>query len=108
MSEPLSPAIVKGSGRRELPAYLSNGVIGLRVRDNPFQAGMALLCGYSGLHAERKIEAAAVAPYPLAADMAINNVWMSDVPDRVTIRDQSYDFENGELTSRLSFEACGA
>lgn len=35
MGEPLSPAAVKGGGRTELPAYLSNGVIGLRVRESP-------------------------------------------------------------------------
>ena len=36
MDEPISPAPVKGGGRKELPAYVSNGVIGLRVRrDSP-------------------------------------------------------------------------
>src|SRR5205085_9119955 len=55
MTSPLSPAIVKGSGRKELPAYLSNGVVGLRVRENPLAAGMALLCGFSGLHPVKKI-----------------------------------------------------
>src|SRR5579862_6838799 len=107
MSEPFSPATVKGSGRRELPAYLSNGVIGLRVRDNPMAAGMALLCGYSGLHAVKKVEAAAVAPYPLAANIALNGVWLSDMPRQVTVLDQAYDFANGELTSRLRFQAQG-
>src|ERR1700744_6116498 len=107
MSDPLSPAAVKGSGRRELPAYLSNGVVGLRVRDNPLAAGMALLCGYTGLHPLRKIEAAATAPYPLAANLAANDVWLADIPHEVTILDQAYDFSNGELTSRLRFSAQG-
>lgn len=104
MSNPLNPSLVKGSGRRELPAYLSNGVVGLRVRDNPLAAGMALLCGYSGLHPEKKIEAAAVAPYPLAADLALNGIWLSDVPHQLRIIDQAYDFSCGELVSRLRFE----
>jgi trehalose/maltose hydrolase-like predicted phosphorylase len=103
MTEPISPPIVKGSGRKELPAYLSNGVVGLRVRENPLAAGMALLCGFSGLHPEKKIEAAAVAPYPLAGNLAINGVWLSDVPHRLTVLDQAYDFSNGELTTRLRF-----
>lgn len=106
-SAPLNPPIVKGSGRQELPAYLSNGVVGLRVRDNPLLAGMALLCGFSGLHPVRKIEAAAVAPYPLAGNVALNGVWLSDQPHQVTVLDQAYDFSNGELTSRLTFEAQG-
>jgi trehalose/maltose hydrolase-like predicted phosphorylase len=107
MTAPLSPSIVKGSGRRELPAYLSNGVIGLRVRDNPLTAGMALLCGYSGLHPIKKIEAAAVAPYPIAANLALNGVWLSDMPHQATVVDQAYDFATGELTSHLRFEAQG-
>lgn len=107
MSAPLNPSIVRGAGRKELPAYLSNGVIGLRVRDNPLTAGMALLCGYTGLHPEKKIEAAATAPYPLAGNIALNGVWLSDVPHMAAVQDQAYDFSNGELTSRLRFEACG-
>jgi trehalose/maltose hydrolase-like predicted phosphorylase len=107
MHDPVSPPCVKGSGGKELPAYLANGVIGLRVRDNPLAAGMALLCGYSGLHPQKKIEAAAVAPYPLAADLALNGVWLSDMPHRLTVLDQAYDFATGELTSRLRFEAQG-
>lgn len=107
MSEPLNPARVTGTGHKELPAYLSNGVVGLRVRDNPLSAGMALLCGYSGLHPEKKIEAAAVAPYPLAANLALGGVWLSDIPHQVTVVDQAYDFSSGELTSRLRFAAQG-
>ncbi|CAN5557971.1 hypothetical protein BH10PSE4_BH10PSE4_32090 [soil metagenome] len=63
---PINPPDVVGAGRRELPAYVSNGLIGLRVRDVPLTTGMTLLSGYSGEHYERQIEAAAVAPYPLA------------------------------------------
>src|SRR6185312_904073 len=107
MSEPLSPSIVKGTARKELPAYLSNGVVGLRVRDNPLAAGMALLCGFSGLHPEKKIEAAAVAPYPLAGNLALNGIWQSDLPHQVTVVDQGYDFSHGELTSRIRFTAGG-
>src|SRR3569623_411048 len=104
---PLNPSTVKGSGRKELPAYLANGLVGLRVRDNPLAAGMALLCGYSGLHPQRKIEAAAVAPYPLAGNLALNGVWVSDVPHQVSVLDQSYDFATGELTTHLRFAAQG-
>jgi trehalose/maltose hydrolase-like predicted phosphorylase len=107
MSKPISSLVVKGTGHKELPAYLSNGLVGLRVRDNPLAAGMALLCGYSGLHPERKIEAAAVAPYPLAADISLNGVWLSDVPHQVTVLDQAYDFSCGELTTRQRFTAQG-
>jgi trehalose/maltose hydrolase-like predicted phosphorylase len=100
---PLSPPPVKGSGTTDLPAYVANGVIGLRVRDNPLAAGMALVCGYSGIHPERQIEAAAVAPYPLATDLAVEGVWLSDVPHRLKVISQAYDFATGELASQLRF-----
>ena len=103
MEDVISPAPVKGGGRNELPAYLSNGVVGLRVRDNPLIAGMALLSGFSGQHAVRRIEAAALIPYPLAGDICLDGVWLSEAPQNVRIIDQAYDFATAELTSRLAF-----
>lgn len=107
MSSPISPPPAIGSGRRELPAYVSNGMIGMRVRHQPLSAGMTLLSGYTGEHPERKIEAAAVAPYPLAGDVAIDQVWLSDIPHQARDFTQAYDFATGELTTRFQFEACG-
>ncbi|MDP3594746.1 MAG: glycoside hydrolase family 65 protein, partial [Phenylobacterium sp.] len=107
MSTPINPAPVEGSGRPELPAYVANGLIGLRVRDMPLAAGMALLSGYTGEHHERQIEAAAVAPYPLAGDLALNGVWLSDAPHQVGDLVQAYDFSAGELTSRFTYSAGG-
>ena len=107
MSNPISPPPIVGSGRRELPAYVANGLIGLRVRDMPLAAGMALVSGYTGEHYERRIEAAAVAPYPLAVDLALDGVWLSDVPHQVSDLVQSYDFASAELNSRFSFAAAG-
>ena len=69
MSLPISPPPILGSPRNELPAYVANGVIGLRVREMPLGAGMTLVSGYSGEHPQRHIEAIAVAPYPFAGDI---------------------------------------
>jgi trehalose/maltose hydrolase-like predicted phosphorylase len=107
MSTPINPSPVQGSGRPELPAYVANGLIGLRVRDMPLAAGMALLSGYTGEHPERRIEAAAVAPYPVAGDLALDGVWLSDAPHQVSDLEQAYDFSAGELTSRFAFSAAG-
>jgi protein-glucosylgalactosylhydroxylysine glucosidase len=103
MEDVISPPPVKGGGRNELPAYVSNGLVGLRVRDNPLIAGLALLSGYSGRHPVRGIEAAALIPYPLAGDICIDGVRLSEAPQNVRIIDQAYDFSTGELTSRLAF-----
>jgi hypothetical protein len=87
MHDVISPPLIKGGGRNELPAYLSNGVVGLRVRDNPLIAGMALLSGFSGQHAVRRIEAAALIPYPPAGDICVDGVWISEAPQNVRIID---------------------
>ena len=107
MSKPISPPPARGRGARELPAYVSNGLIGLRVRPMALAQGMALVSGYAGEHPERRIEAAAVAPYPLAGDIAIDGVWLSDAPHQVRDLTQAYDFATGELTSAFVFEAAG-
>ena len=107
MDEPLSPPPAKGARQGELPAYVSNGVIGLRVRETALNAGLMLVSGYTGEHQVRRIEAAAVAPYPVAGDIRIAGVWMSDAPHQTMAVDQSYDFACGELTSRFEFAAGG-
>ena len=103
MDGPISPPPIIGSAVNQLPAYISNGVVGLKVRDNPLIPGMALLSGFSGEHPERKIESAAFAPYPIAGDICLDGVWMSDAPQCIRIIDQAYDFSNSELTSRMNF-----
>ncbi len=105
---PINPPAVTGAGRQELPAYVSNGLIGLRVRDVPLTTGMTLLSGYSGEHYERQIEAAAVAPYPIAGDIALDGAWLSDALHQVRDLRQTYDFSAGELTSRFTFQVEGA
>jgi hypothetical protein len=107
MEGPISPPPVVGGAGRELPAYLSNGVVGLKVRDNPLSPGMTLLSGFSGEHPERKIEAAAFAPYPIAGDVSLDGVWMSEATHDVRIVDQACNFSTGELTTRLTFRVGG-
>jgi trehalose/maltose hydrolase-like predicted phosphorylase len=81
--------------------------VGLKVRDNPLSPGMTLLCGFSGEHPERKIEAAAFAPYPIAGDVSLDGVWMSEATHDVRIVDQACNFSTGELTTRLTFRIGG-
>lgn len=104
---PINPPEARGPRHGDLPAYVGNGLIGLRVREQPLQAGMTIVSGFAGEHPERRIEAAAPAPYPLAGDMALNNVWLSDQPSAVSNLRQAYDFATGELTSAFRYEASG-
>jgi hypothetical protein len=82
MDGPISPPPVQGGAGDELPAYMSNGVIGLKIRDNPLTAGMTLISGFSGEHPERKIEAAAFAPYPVAGDICLKGTGCRTRPNR--------------------------
>jgi trehalose/maltose hydrolase-like predicted phosphorylase len=103
----MNPPEERGARDGDLPAYVSNGLIGLRVREQPLMAGMAIVSGFAGEHSERRVEAAAPAPYPLAGDIALNTVWMSDQPWAVSDLTQAYDFATGELTSRFRYTVAG-
>lgn len=107
MNGPISPRPVRSKAERELPAYVSNGLVGLRVRDMPLTGGMALVSGFAGDHPERLVEAASPAPYPLAGDLSVNGVWLSEILHQVRDLEQRYDFSNGELSSDFSFTAAG-
>ena len=108
MSDPISPNAARKSGDKELPAYVSNGLVGLRIGDVPLIAGMALVSGYAGEHPERRIEACAAAPYPLSGDIAVNGVWLSDNLPQVRNLEQAYDFSCGELTSGFNVTLSGS
>jgi trehalose/maltose hydrolase-like predicted phosphorylase len=107
-NDPINPRAARGGGRSELPAYLSNGLIGLRVPDMPLAGGLAMISGYAGEHPKEKIEAAASVPYPLWGNIAIDGVLLSDAPHCARVIDQKYDFSCGELTTRFGFSGNGA
>jgi hypothetical protein len=105
MVAPLSPPPVADAGRPELPAYVSNGLIGLKVVDIPLLPGVAMVSGSAGDHPVLGIEASANPPYPLGGDIAIDRVWLAKAPHLAEFVDQAIDFETGELTSRFTFRA---
>jgi hypothetical protein len=108
MSVPLSPPPVTQSGRGDLPAYVSNGLVGLRVLDIPLLPGVVLVSGFTGLHPVAHVEAAAHAPYPIAGDIGIDDVWLTTSPHQAEFVDQRYDFATGELRTRFTFRGDGA
>ena len=105
MSMPLSPAPVTTTARDELPAYVSNGLVGLRVLDIPLFPGFVLVSGFAGLHPAVQVQAAAQAPYPVAGDIGLNGVWLTTSAQQAEFIDQRYDFGIGELTTRFRFRA---
>ena len=85
------------------PAYLANGIVGLRIGKIPLLHASALLNGFYGLHEVEAVEAIAPAPYPVGADININGLWLSQRPDLVVFHRQSYDFTDGELATQFDF-----
>ena len=102
---PISPQPVTEAGPDFLPAYLSNGVIGLRVREIPLLSGVAVLNGLAGEHPVTQVECTPHVPYPLSGDLRVGGMRMSDHLSCVRFIEQRYDFACGELTSRFAFVA---
>jgi hypothetical protein len=104
VTSPINPAPVTEWRDHYLPAYLSNGLIGLRVGHLPPLYGVTMLSGFEGIDPEAKVEAFARAPYPLAGDLRIGSAALSD-PGRAVLREQRYDFSCAELHTRIAFDA---
>jgi hypothetical protein len=104
MAGPISPAPVTRWQSGFLPAYLSNGLIGLRVGHLPLCYGVAMVSGFEGLDPVTRVEAFARVPYPLAGDLTIGDTSLCQ-PGRGTLREQRYDFSCGELTTLMSMDA---
>ena len=98
-ASPISPEpVTDTTGGDHLPAYLSNGVIGLRVREVPL-SGLATVSGLEGEHPSARIACVPPAPYPLAADVKVGATWVSQQLHHVHATEQRYDFATGELHS---------
>jgi trehalose/maltose hydrolase-like predicted phosphorylase len=108
MSTPISPPPVTDASAKDLPAFVTNGFIGLRVLDIPLLPGVVLVNGFTGTHPQVQVEAAAQAPHPLAGDLSIDDVWLQTAPQQAKFLDQRYDFATGELTTRFRFQGNGA
>ncbi|HEY3484532.1 MAG TPA: hypothetical protein VGK49_04065 [Ilumatobacteraceae bacterium] len=100
-SRPISPPPVTDHGADHLPAYVSNGVIGLRVLSNPLRPGFAMLNGLAGIHPARGIEDSPQSPYPLAGDISVGGAVLSRCPEAIESYEQRYDFSCGELSTTL-------
>src|SRR5256714_7413078 len=107
MSEPISPPPVTDYRPEYIPAYLSNGLIGLRVGRIPLIQGLAIVNGLAAIHPADEVEGFSRAPYPVAGDISLNGMKLSEHPERAQLIDQRYDFSCGELRSRFAYEVEG-
>ena len=107
MSEPISPPPVTDYKPEYIPAYLSNGLIGLRVGRIPLIQGLAIVNGLAAIHPADEVEGFSRAPYPVAGDISLNGMKLSEHPERAQLIEQRYDFSCGELGSRFAYEVEG-
>ena len=103
MPQPLSPDPVRDYRPEYVPAYLANGLVGLRCGRIPWRDGTAMVNGFAGLDVVDGLEGFARVPFPLAADVAINRVRISGAQHLVRFIEQRYDFGMAELTTILEF-----
>lgn len=103
MSAILSPPAVREYRPDFLPAYLSNGLLGLRAGRIPLIDGLCMVNGLVERDPVEDGEGFARAPYPLWGDVQVNGHALSLLPQAAHLGHQSYEFACGELRTRFSF-----
>src|SRR5438270_6616772 len=104
-TSPISPPALSEWRPEWIPAYLSNGLIGLRVGTIPLIEGLCIVNGLAAVDPVEQGEAFARGPYPIAGDLELDGRKLSRVPREARLIEQRYDFSCGELTSRFAFRA---
>src|SRR6266705_2970677 len=85
------------------PAYLSNGLIGIRPGPNPLARAQTCVSGFVCAHTAHRVETLSPAPYPLETDARIRGISLLKHPDLVKIRRQTLDMSCGEFTTEMVF-----
>ena len=73
---PISPPPVQSWRPEFIPAYLSNGLIGLRAGPIPLIEGVAIANGLAGIDPVERDEGFARAPYPVAGGATTASGWL--------------------------------
>src|SRR5438132_1437624 len=102
---PISPPPVRRWRPEYIPAYLSNGVIGLRAGPIPLIEGVAIVNGLAAVDPVEKGEGFARGPYPIGGDLEIDGTKLSRLAGQTEFVEQAYDFAAGELTSRFTLRS---
>ncbi|PYV79396.1 MAG: hypothetical protein DMG96_04285 [Acidobacteria bacterium] len=95
--------VVEDFSKKFDPAYLSNGLIGIRPGPNPLAKAMTCVSGFVFAHIPYQVESLSPAPYPLETDIVVNQSSLLKRPDLLHFRRQSLDMASGELITELTF-----
>src|SRR2546430_15493576 len=102
---PISPPPLRRWRPEYIPAYLSNGVIGLRAGPIPLIEGVAIVNGLAAVDPVEKGEGFARGPYPIGGDGEIDGAKLSRRPGQNELVEQAYYLAAGELTRRFTFRS---
>src|SRR5947208_6226018 len=102
---PISPPPVRRWRPEYIPAYLSNGLIGLRAGPIPLTEGVAIVNGLAAIDPVEKGEGFARGPYPVGGDLEVDGHKLSRLPLQADFVEQRHDFSCGELTSHFRFRS---
>jgi hypothetical protein len=89
---PISPAPVRAWRPEYIPAYLSNGLIGLRAGPIPLIEGLAVVNGLAAIDPVEQGEGFARGPYPIGGELEVNGSKLSRVPGQAQFIEQRHDF----------------
>jgi trehalose/maltose hydrolase-like predicted phosphorylase len=85
------------------PAYLSNGLIGIRPGPNPLARAQTCVSGFVFAHSTHKVESLSPAPYPLETDIRVKEISLLTHSGLLKIQRQTLDMSCGELSTELVF-----
>src|SRR2546430_8123746 len=102
---PISPPPLRRWRPEYIPAYLSNGVIGLRAGPIPLIEGVAIVNGLAAVDPVEKGEGFARGPYPIGGDLGIAGAHPSRPPGPTQFGGPAHDFASGAVTSPLGVPA---
>src|ERR1700746_913020 len=85
------------------PAYLSNGLLGVRPGPNPLAKAQTCVSGFDFVHPAHKVESLSPAPYPLETDIRVGGMSLLQRSEFVKIQRQTLDTSCGELVTQMEF-----
>jgi len=95
--------VVEDFSKKFYPAYLSNGLIGIRPGSSPLAAATTMVNGFVCPNSTHGDVSLSPAPYPLATDFRVNDVSLLKHPELTKIQRQTLDMAKGELLTEIVF-----
>jgi trehalose/maltose hydrolase-like predicted phosphorylase len=102
-TERIPKLVVEDFSKNFDPAYLSNGLIGIRPGPNPLAKAMTQVSGFVFTHVPFYVESLSPAPYPLETDIRVKGTSLLKHPDLLKTQRQTLDMSCGELTTEMLF-----